>query len=226
LHNIVIVEGMKLSLIMFALALSSTACGGAPFEFAPTEAITLPGSLGDPAADAGDPVQAVDAGQPDSAPVTEPGPDSGSSVPVSADAAADSSPVDPEPDSGAGLADAHVEPDADPVHDACVLTTHTDGIGDSWVDCEPVGTMTEAEAMSACAAFKASAQLPAAGCVAYVNAILEGCGGPASAVCTGALAPTSDDQACWVYEGATTPATPGKALHVMSTACSVDGTWQ
>jgi len=45
--------------------------------------------------------------------------------------------------------------------DGCVVTTHTNGVGQTWDDCSPLGTRTRAEAQSAC-----SALATGGGCVA------------------------------------------------------------
>jgi hypothetical protein len=50
--------------------------------------------------------------------------------------------------------------------DACVLATHSDGVGQGWSDCVPVGTLDEDESSAACAAYAKGVGGSAANCAA------------------------------------------------------------
>jgi hypothetical protein len=83
-------------------------------------------------------------------------------------------------------------------------TTHSDGVGDSYFDCNPSGTYTEMTAISACTAYALSVHSTAANCV-----------GPLT--CKGSSVPTicftnssgSCANYCWQYTGVYADGGPG-----------------
>lgn len=85
---------------------------------------------------------------------------------------------------------------------ACALVTHTNGTGQTWQDCVPIGTWDESQAMRAC---KASG---AALCTA-----VGGCGVSSYAVCGHDLPGMQQHGGCWEYGSDLTVA------YVSATAC-------
>jgi hypothetical protein len=185
---------MPRSLKLWPLLLSLWACGGGEFQ------------IGDPNADA----------------APEPAAESGAFVPYamrppspldsSAGSEASSGSVDGnlgataadrlEPleaaDSSSTLRDSSVE-DAGEPGDGCSWTTHFNGLGGTWQDCAPLGTMTDAEALAACKSHGAC---------------------PGSCGCNGQALPCSTGLVAYVWA-------PGGAVSSFdsSGACVRVGTW-
>ena len=119
--------------------------------------------------------------------------------------------ADAEDADGGSGEDARPEADAAQEVEACSPVTHSDGLGQSWSDCAPLGTYDQAEAQAACEANGGS------------PCVLNACG----AVCD--VDPHSPGYcSCWVYAGAL-------AGHVNNTAgcttpatasCVGSDTWQ
>lgn len=102
----------------------------------------------------------------------------------------------PQEDDGGGDGDAladgeggQVEAGAEAGHEtsveACAPIVHSNGVGQTWQDCAPLGTYDGSEAMAACAASGGSCQ--PANCA----------GGALLAIC----APSGSDCTCWTFYG-------------------------
>ena len=77
--------------------------------------------------------------------------------------------------------------------DACTLSSHSDGVGQTFEDCIALGSYSEALAIDACNAFRGM------GGVGCVSATCSSSAGEALIVCTEGLMTSC---ACWVYSGA------------------------
>lgn len=125
------------------------------------------------------------------------------------------------PDSGGDVAD---EPDAD--DSGCPLVTHSDGLGQSWTDCTPLGTYSQDEALAACNAWASSLGLTPSGCTAYSV-----CQGQLwVAHCSNGNAPPTPDP-FWVFNGTTTSTVQPAGDVVSAQYCNaaadqVIGHWQ
>jgi len=117
-------------------------------------------------------------------------------------------------DAGEGLDSAVV--DAGEVHDSavadaghdsgCTPVTHSNGVGQTWQDCVPLGTYEQSEAMKACvAATGSAAQCAVVGCGSAVQ----------NMVCVNSTSLPCD---CWAYQSQST----GVSGHV-STSCGCPG---
>jgi len=91
--------------------------------------------------------------------------------------------------------------------EACALVTHSNGIGQSWADCAPLGTWDEAEAISACEANATLTKSPPA-CVPNF------CSGPSPVAICDVDVQVPGFCTCWTFAG---PA----AGHVLSHACDL-----
>jgi hypothetical protein len=67
-------------------------------------------------------------------------------------------------DSGDGGDAGAADSAGDAASDACTLVTHSNGVGQAWQDCLPLGTYTRAEADSACAACSSTGCARGTGC--------------------------------------------------------------
>lgn len=152
--------------VLIALALCLNACGGSAFEY---------GNVG-----------AVDHGDADvEAAVTD-------------DAAPDAAPeADQEPDSGQVVADAGNDAhetgsvDADAAMPSC---THSNGLGQTYHDCSPLGTYTQATATEACIAFTGNA-----GQCMTIESPCSGVTGPVQNLICGFRQPGQTPWGCWDY---------------------------
>ena len=158
------------------LAFAMVSCGGDPFTVAQTlDEVRLDAAP----ADASDP--ALDAPA-ESAPTI----DSGTGGADAEDA-----------DGGSGE-DARPEADAAQEVEACSPVTHSDGLGQSWSDCAPLGTYDQAEAQAACSAWAAvNGSSGALGCSVSI------CPDGASTIVYW-LSTEATCAANWVYQGAAT----------------------
>jgi hypothetical protein len=92
--------------------------------------------------------------------------------------------------------------------EACTLVAHTNGIGQSWSDCAPLGTYNQTEAEQAC---EANAHLHGAASACVVN----DCDGPVAVAVCDVDVDVLGFCTCWTFAG---PA----AGRVLSHACDVD----
>jgi hypothetical protein len=157
---------------LIPLLLFVAGCGGAPFSAELLQHDPPEASAPDAPTDGGASEQDAGDGQ-DAAPEAEGG---------QVEAA-------PGKDSGGGVSEAGPVEAAPPV-EACVPTTHTDGVGQTWQDCAPVGTYTQAEAEAACMANGGAL------CVA------SDCGGSGSLAVCDVDPHGAGNCICWVYSGA------------------------
>jgi hypothetical protein len=134
------------------LLLALVGCGGDPFEAGelgrPDTDADVESAAGDDASDAGQDT-AADAGHADS------GADSGASQPDSGSGAQDAAHED-SGDSASPLADSGGTPDSSSAVDACTPLVHSNGIGQTYLDCAPLGTYNVTTATEACAAWAAT----------------------------------------------------------------------
>jgi hypothetical protein len=75
-----------------------------------------------------------------------------------------------EADSGtvsgdSGAAEGGADTGSPDVSDACMPVTHSDGLGQTWTDCVPLGTYNEAQAMKACEAWTVATDASVGSCV-------------------------------------------------------------
>jgi hypothetical protein len=134
------------------LLLALVGCGGDPFEAGelgrPDTDADVESAAGDDASDTGQHT-AADAGHADS------GADSGASQPDSGSGAQDAAHED-SGDSASPLADSGGTPDSSSAVDACTPLVHSNGIGQTYLDCAPLGTYNVTTATEACAAWAAT----------------------------------------------------------------------
>jgi hypothetical protein len=154
------------------------------------------------------------AAQADDAPDATPGDASPASDAAAEAAPAADSPA-PPPDAPPDHAAEAIAPDAPPPpSDACAPVTHADGLGQSWQDCVPAGTIDYAQAAAACAA-------ASEGKCAYQEYFVGACVG--LSVCSPAH--------CWGYDYTANRADDGPfaPAHVCAGACcptAGDPSWQ
>jgi hypothetical protein len=101
-------------------------------------------------------------------------------------------------------------------------TTHTDGVGQSYYDCNSTGTFTEVTATEACTAFAASVGGTAADCSGGWT-----CSGSSTQyVCYGTKNATVCADYCWMYTGKQPDGGPGAGV-VIDCNCpgNVVGSW-
>lgn len=99
-------------------------------------------------------------------------------------------------------------------------TTHVDGLGQSFYDCSPLRTYTDASAMEACTAYAPTVGGTSANCSPGWS-----CGsgaGEGESVCYGDTSGTTCTKFCWVVTA--TPAPPGSVTSCSSCNLS-SGTW-
>jgi|SRR5271155_2748710 len=117
-------------------------------------------------------------------------------------------------DSGATIDSGTTEMDSSmptETSDACTPVTHSNGVGQTWTDCVPLGTYNETQALEACGAFAASVNGNDGICT-YSNQFND-CS-PNTAVTT------TTTMGVWAYAG-------GSVGHVARSGCptSSDPTW-
>ena len=98
-------------------------------------------------------------------------------------------------------------------------TSHADGVGQSYFDCNPAATYTEATAVSACTAYAVSVGSSAASCVGPLTCS----GSPVPTVCFTNTAGKCANY-CWQYTGVYADAGPGAVWDCACPAHRV-GSW-
>jgi hypothetical protein len=118
----------------------------------------------------------------------------------------------PAQDSG-GKSDSAGEAEAGQA-EACSLVTHSDGIGQTWQDCLPLGTYDEAQALAACIANGGS------------PCVQSNCTGAGSAICD--KDPVMPGYcSCWTYAGSSAGHVESHACATISVAaCGGGATWR
>lgn len=159
-------------------ALALVACGGE--QFTAGSAVVIGDAAGDAAPDVDTSEGSALEGGDEHTGDASPPPDGGTEA---------SSEGGPIPDGGT---------DGPATGDGCALTTHTNGLGDTWQDCAPLDTYDLPEAMAACVAHYGTETIGTDG--GLTAACMEMFGCPSTTVCFSGF--RTSYGTCWTYGGA------------------------